>query len=175
MLAGNTGYVPSSFNSIASVTATGGETSFTLSSIPQTYKHLQLRYSGLLNPAGNITVRFNSNSTNNYYFYGAGMSGTSGDYVSTFGSSFYLSGATYGASPTYATVGMMDIYDYTSTTRNKSFKNFLGRVGAANTASEVWWWGGFLNSDTSAISSITIYGSNAFVAGSVFSLYGMSA
>lgn len=174
MLAGNPAFFPSVYTSIASVTAAGGETSFAFTSIPQSYKHLQLRYSGRLDPSGNMTLRFNGNNPSNYYMYGAGGYGSTVNYESIQGTSFYISGTGQGANVTYATVGLFDIYDYSTTGRNKSFKNFLGKAGNATTNSEVWWTGGFVNLDTNALSSIQILGSNGFVAGSVFSLYGMS-
>jgi len=174
MRAGNPPFIPSVYVSIASVTSTGGETSFAFTSIPQTYKHLQLRYSGRLDPSGNMTLRFNNNNPSNYYGYGAGAYGSAVNYESIQGTSFYISGTGQGANVTYATVGLFDIYDYSSTGRNKGFKNFLGKAGNATSNSEVWWTGGFVSLDTGALNSIQILGSNPFVAGSVFSLYGMS-
>jgi len=39
----NSAYIPTSYESIASATGTGSSNTITLSSIPSTYKHLQLR------------------------------------------------------------------------------------------------------------------------------------
>ena len=166
--------VPTDFESIASFTATGSETTTTFSSIPQTYKHLQVRYSIRNNPAGNMFLRYNSISAG-YYQYGAGMSGTAGNYEQLTNDQFYLSGTAVGGNATYDTVGIVDIHDYTSTVSNKSFKNFLGKITNANTSSEVWWMGGMVASSTSAITSLLITSSNAMVSGSVVSLYGIKA
>ena len=62
---------PGDFQSISSFTAVGGETTITLSSIPATFKHLQLRciakdtYSAS-NGSQALGVRFNSDSGANY-------------------------------------------------------------------------------------------------------------
>ena len=60
----------SSFESIATVTASGGETSLTFSSISQDYKALQMRYIGMDNSggtsAGALKIRLNSDSGANY-------------------------------------------------------------------------------------------------------------
>ena len=164
---------PTDFESIASFTATGSETTTTFSSIPQTYKHLQLRYSLRSDPSGNAFLRFNGNNPNNYYQYGAGASGTAGNYEMLRNTQFYISGTAYGLDATYATVGIIDINDYTSTVSNKSYKGFLGKVGTANSSSETWWMGGFVALDTNAITSLVLVTSNAMVSGSVISLYGI--
>jgi len=66
LLAGNAAFNPSSFESIA--TATGsGQTSVTFSSIPSTYKHLQIRIiardnSGNGGGSGALRLRFNGDT-----------------------------------------------------------------------------------------------------------------
>ena len=82
MLAGNAAYNPSSYESVATVTVgAGGSSSISFTSIPSTYKHLQLRISGLAG-AADAYLYLNSDTTNsNYYMhslYGNGSSAQAG-------------------------------------------------------------------------------------------------
>ena len=68
-----------SYESIATVTVgAGGSSSISFSSIPSTYKHLQIRSINLSSSTdNNILMRFNSDSGANYsrhYVYGDGAS-----------------------------------------------------------------------------------------------------
>ena len=72
---------PSSFESIATATGTGSSGVITFSSIPSTYKSLQIRYmskdtnasDGVLNPK----IQFNSDTGNNYAYHELRGDGTS--------------------------------------------------------------------------------------------------
>jgi hypothetical protein len=169
------------YESIATVTAAGGETSMSFTSIPSTYQHLEIR--GIArdtiansNGAG-IKMRFNSDTGTNYvrhYLYGDGTNAVAGantgfDLISFIGGSMgdNSTASTFGAS-------IISIQDYASTTRNKTVRGFSG--SEANTASANFYV--VLNSglwlNTSAITSITMLpGQTAFKAGSTFALYGI--
>ena len=71
---------PSNYYSIATATVTsGGTASITFSSIPSTYTHLQLRGFVRMNRADyadNLSIRFNSDSSSNYYSHGVRGDGT---------------------------------------------------------------------------------------------------
>lgn len=182
-LGGNPSYVPPSFESIATVMGNGSSTSLTFSSIPQTYASLQIR--GLSrNVSGNsgnsnLNIRFNSDSGSNYtrhFLRGTGSAiGSYGDTGSTW--AIVQDGdLSWTASSAFKAVSIIDIHDYTSTTRNKTVRSFAGQnvndtgdSGTAVALSSVLWI------NTAAITSITITsaGGSAFDSTSVFSLYGI--
>jgi hypothetical protein len=185
MLAGNTAYSPSAFVSIATVTAAGGESTLSFTSIPQTYKHLQIRGLGKsLSPYGisGDIIRFNSDSGANYtkhYFYGNGSSvGSTGSAsqtsAQTDGYSVGTSGSTY---TNYYGAIILDIIDYSSTTKYKTLRsqagfdvNTLAFTGDVYIMSNLW-----LN--TAAITSITMSDSSGLLygAGATFALYGIAS
>ena len=118
--------VTSSYESIATVTVGSGGTAyaeFTL--IPSTYKHLQIRCS-IRGSANNYQlVRLNSDSANNYayhYMYGTGAAVGAGNVTST--SSMGFTDTTNTASIFNGLI--IDILDYTSTTKNKTLKGLGG-------------------------------------------------
>jgi len=169
------------FESIASVTASGGETSFTFSSIPSTYQHLEIR--GInrdtiaLSGAAGVNLQFNNDTGANYgrhWLLGDGANVSAG--ANTGFDAIYLIGGSIKGSSTSSTFGasIISIHDYASTTKNKTVRAFTG--SDANTASANFYV--VLNSglwlDTSAITSIKLLpGQTAFAAGTTFALYGI--
>ena len=114
------------YESIATVTVGSGGTSFAeFTSIPSTYKHLQIRCS-IRGTANNYQlVRLNSDSANNYayhYMYGTGSAIGAGNVTST--SSMGFTDTTNTASIFNGLI--IDILDYTSTTKNKTLRGFGG-------------------------------------------------
>jgi hypothetical protein len=184
MLVGNSPYVPPSFESIQTVTAAGGETNLVFTSIPSTYKHLQIRgiarntYSG----AGQLSLRIYFNTINtpsstsyaDHYLLGNGSSASSvgasvaANFIvqSSQGSDADIANA-YGAS-------IIDIHDYASNTKNKTVKYVAGySMNTTSTDSTVSIGSGLWVS-TSAITQITIQNAViSFKAGSTFALYGI--
>lgn len=160
----------SSFESIATVTVgSGGSSSITFSSIPSTYKHLQIR--GISFYGSWMGMRFNGVSTvntyNSHYIRGNGSvadSGTSGaDDSIRFG---------IGGDTTNPTGVVVDILDYTSTNKYKTIRSLSG--GDNNGSGSVVLGSGFFLGNTNAITSITIvnyFGGN-FPQYSSFALYG---
>jgi hypothetical protein len=178
MLAGNTAFVPTSFDSIATATATGA--SITFSSIPSGYKSLQIRgiYKDTSTSSGQVApvyVVFNSDTGNNYashYLRGNGTDATATAVTSTTwirvdGAGVVSTTGAYGAS-------IIDIIDYSSTSKNKTLRAFAGGNGnttgtnyMASLSSGVW-------INTAAITSVTVYaGNGGFASGSTFALYGI--
>jgi hypothetical protein len=168
---------PSSYESIATATASGGETSFTFSSIPSTYQHLQIRYKAQRNTTnvGFMSLRINGVTTTGNYtnhdLYGNGSTVT----ASGLSASSYSEarGPEMPANSTANTFGnaICDIHDYTSTTKNKTIRWF---GGWDNNGSGYVGLNSNLFLSTSAITSLTIYfAGDAVSAGSVFSLYGI--
>lgn len=166
---------PSSFESISTITlgSTGG-VSFT--SIPSTYKHLQLRCSLIGNDASLITVRYNGDTGSNYarhWIFGDGTNiGLNGEQ----NMSYWRGGVTptSGTTTTIFTPIIIDILDYASTSKYKTGRSFMGFD-----LNGAWGQGAYLLSglwvNSSAINQIdlNIQTGNGFIAGSVFSLYGI--
>lgn len=157
---------------IATFTATGGETSFTFDSIPQTYKHLQLRsmYKDTYNLNSsqyNLKLRFNSVSTFAYtrHYLDSG----SGSITST-GSASTTEITVLGAgSESGFGVSIIDILDYTATSKIKVVRGFAGSKDdrRVTVSSGIW-------NNTSAITSVFVFPDVlGFDSGSTFTLYGL--
>jgi hypothetical protein len=166
----NAAFNPSSYESIASADLNGISTT-TFSSIPSTYKHLQLRFLGIESSlASTFRLRFNGDTGANYarhWLYGDGSSATAGGTAST---SVIDVGSKLGIL-TEPCVGIIDIQDYTSTSINKTVRSFSGHD--RNGAGEVGLYSGvWLN--TSAITSITFFASAGNQnSGATIALYGI--
>ena len=166
------------FEPIATVTAAGGESSLSFTSIIGTYKHLQIRGIGRNNYAAAVAdqlkLQFNSDTGSNYALHnlrGDGATVTAVGSASNPDIVMYrvtvLSGA---ASNIYGAL-IVDIHDYSSTSKYKTVRYFggadLNGSGAASLGSGLW-------QSTSAITRIDILGAGTtFAAGSTFSLYGI--
>ena len=169
----------SSYESIATATGTGSSGTITFSSIPSTYKHLQIRGFSLSTAgvnASTITVRFNSDSGSNYAYHRLLGDGAA---VYSVGSatqtSMFLGGAIAGTN--VANVGgatIIDIIDYASTSKYKTLRSFNGSDG--NTGGGVYYLelDSGLWQSTSAINSISlISGAANFTTSTTFALYGI--
>ena len=163
---------PAAWDSIATFTPTSS--SLTFSSIPSTYRHLQIRYVAKTGSNAAAYIQFNGDTGSNYAFHY--MRGNRVD-ISPFG---YANQTTIGISPpdngvgtTQPSTGVIDIIDYQSTTKNKTVKTFCGRDANITSGAEVAIISGLWRS-TSAINSITIttFGTN-FTSGTQFALYGI--
>ena len=168
------------YESISTVTAAGGETSLTLSSISSTFTHLQVRaiardtYTGT--NIRSLLVRFNSDTGSNYarhIFYGNGTSAlATGTDTTTFMNLWSCAPADGMTASVYGGI-LLDVLDYASTTKYKTMRGFTGAdvngTGSVNLVSGLW-------QSTSAITSITfIAEATAFKAGTTFALYGIKA
>jgi hypothetical protein len=170
-----------SYESIATVTAAGGEASLTFSSIPATYASLQIRgiyrdqYTA--NPySAELRVRFNSDSGANYvshWLQGDGSTATAQSNTGANQIKIISAGVADAVSANIYGASIIDIHDYVSTTKNKVTRAFAGaNDNTSSTEFKV-----SLNSglwlDTSAITSIGLLAPNNFKAGSTFALYGI--
>ena len=163
------------YESIATVTASGGESSLTFSSIASTYTHLQIRYLSRNQGASGddpLNIQFNSDFTNSNYkthrLHGDGSSASSDAYS-------YPIGATTngnGNANTYFAGGVVDILDYANTNKNKTIRSLSGWDGNGSgqvyLISELW-------INTAAISTIklSLFSGGTFGANSTFALYGV--
>ena len=179
------GVTPSttSFESIATVTVgSGGSSGITFSSIPSTYKHLQLRFIGRMDSgsyyAQGLNVQFNSDSGSNYaWHYIAGYSGAgtsvfaSGNPDYTFMQNVGVMAPTSWGSNVFG-VGIIDILDYANTNKYKTMRTLGGAesndtsfYNYASLSSGLW-------RSTSAINSIYLY-NYTFQQNSQIALYGI--
>lgn len=170
--------VTNSYESIATVTVgPSGSSSISFTSIPNTYKHLQVRYTArtaVNDVSDNVWSRFNSDTGSNYSFH----------LVEANGSSVSAAG---GASQTRALFGrctsntavannfggaVVDILDYADTNKYKTLRTLAGDdnngTGSIRYESSLWL-------STSAVNSITITtgGFVNFLQYSKFALYGI--
>lgn len=165
-----------SYESIATFALTSNTATVTFSSIPQTYKHLQIRIygksQGTTNPTDSLQLSFNGSST-------------SGDYAS-----HYVKGngsaASAGARTTWGDglvdmIGrngnwgscVVDVLDYTSTNKNLTVRGIGGAdangSGVVSLASVLWH-----PSTLAAVTSITLDpNGNTWSSGSKIALYGV--
>jgi hypothetical protein len=163
---------PSSFYNIATSTPSSGTTSITLSSIPSTYKSLQLRINGMLQTTSSSwNIQLNGDTGSHYAFHALdgdgstaaarGVTGTDGYYL------LYKDGMNAGSYPTTA---IIDIIDYSSTSKYKTVRGISGQdrngSGSIELGSSLW-----LN--TAAINSITVNTVNS-ATGTSIALYGVN-
>lgn len=158
----------------------GGSALITFSSIAADWQHLQLRYlsrSTRASASDSVSFRFNGDSGSNYarhVLYGDGASvGALATASSTLINCGLGAGASAGASMFGG--GVVDILDYTSTTKNKTIRTSTG-VDANSSGGDFRFGSGLWFATPAAINSITIYaqdGLASFVEYSTFALYGI--
>ncbi len=161
---------PGDFDSISSTTVgAGGSTSIVFSSIPQTYKHLQIRAIARNTTQVNwVQAYFNTDSnTANYPRHqmnanGTAVAGNSGnDYLR-----FLVP-----TSANYFSIGIIDILDYTDTNKYTTVRT-IGGVSLNGSGTVQVLSGAWLSFD--AITTITINMSgDTFAQYSSFALYGI--
>lgn len=174
--AGGGGGGASSYELIESNVLGSNAASVTFSSIPSTYKHLQLRIvarGAIASSYEQLNMRFNSDTGTNYswhWIYGDGSSVTS----STNGpnQSEMRIGQTAGNTTTANTFSaeIVDVLDYANASKYKTIKTLSGKPTTNNFIE--------LNSgnwrSTSAVTSVTLFASGGnLLTGSRFSLYGI--
>ena len=157
-----------SYESIATVSVSSPTSYIDFTSIPSTYKHLQIRAihtmsGGLSNLY--MTLNGSTNSTYYHYLFGDGSSATAG---STASNIFTIQ---FGNTSTTMNAEIIDILDYGSTTKNKTIRTLAGvdynGSGGVYLSSNLY-------STTSAISSIRIGGASYNLGQySTFALYGI--
>jgi hypothetical protein len=190
MLAGNTtwiGWEPAgAFDALGSITV--GSTSLAsvvFTGIPTGYKHLQVRYivkssRSVSNPLDELNLRMNDDSGNNYAqhcFFGEGSGAGIANAVVISGNNIELGSGFIGdaLSGSQFGVGILDILDYSSSSKTKTIK-LLGGVdfnGAPVYGGRVGIGSGVWNS-TSPITSLTLFADNGnIIQNSSFTLYGV--
>ena len=173
---------PTSFESIATATGTGSNASITFSSIPSTYKHLQVRILARNTSAavGENLPEFDVNGDTTvakyayHQAYGNGATVTAGGVTGALPRYGYVVRDLTDANVMGVTI--LDVLDYASTTKNKTFRMLTG--SDRNGAGQISLFSG-LFIDTSAISSLTFYAAalaiptTYFTSATTFALYGI--
>jgi hypothetical protein len=160
--------------SIATTTLSSNSSTITFSSVPQVYKHLQIRAVHQSTAASWTNISLNSDTTASNYvmhrFSGDGATAFAESYVSSNQRRFFTSYP----SP-YWCSSVIDILDYTDTNKNTTVRGLHSWVGdgasgfdgEANYISNLW-----LNTAAVSTIDITIPGQN-FTQYSKFALYGI--
>jgi hypothetical protein len=168
------------FESIQTVTVgSGGQANIEFTSIPATYKHLQIRgigrgtYNGAVNEDQYMYIQFNSDTASNYSRHrlsGSGSAASSGAEINqNQGMAGWITTLNATANTFYGAV--IDILDYENTNKFKTVKSLSGGdmngAGYVNLYSSLW-------RSTSAITSIKLSPqSNNFAQYTSFALYGI--
>lgn len=163
------------YESIATAMGTGSSGIITFSSIPQTYKHLQLRIfnnsSRVGAASGSGRMQFNGDTTGtNYfthYFYTTGAGTVTGGANNENYGMFYN-----GDTTTYA-ASIVDILDYANTSKKTTARIYTG-FDKNDSAGQTGFAGLFWN-NTAAVTQIVLNEGNGYNWGSNsrFSLYGI--
>jgi hypothetical protein len=169
--------VTNSYESIATALGTGSSGIITFSSIPSTYKHLQIRAivrnTGSGSNEQTLLITTNSDTGANYATHrlaGNGSVAYAQSYTSGTAIAPYFNPENGKTSNTYGAF-VIDLLDYANTSKNKTFR-ILGGVdfngsGSIGLVSGAWF-------NTSAISSITLTsGGGSWTTATHFALYGI--
>jgi hypothetical protein len=164
------------YESIASVTVgSGGSSTITFSSIPSTYKHLQIRGIGRSDrggqPTDQIRYRLNGDTGSNYTYHELLGNGSS---ASVYGQTASVGIAGIITAPTTTSgifgIAVIDILDYADTNKYTTLRFLSGYdsngSGQVLLGSSLW-------TDTSAVNSITLAAIASYVQYSSFALYGI--
>ena len=158
------------YESIATLSvASGTQAALEFTSIPSTYKHLQLRFYGNATSNTSGTIQINGNTTTSDYWTHT-LGGNGGSAYATAYNNIYA--------PYYTSTGgkcvayVLDILDYTSTAKLKTLRLFGGYD--ANSSGSIFLQSVNFNS-TAAVSSIKLLidGSTNWNAGTHAAIYGI--
>ena len=166
-----------SYESIATVTVgSGGTSSVTFSSIPQTYTHLQLRAIARCTDASkdtNVYMQINGDTATNYSqhgLYGDGATASSYGVANDSNPPVFRTSSGNSAANTFG-VGILDILDYSNTNKYKTNRILTGH-DENGTGGYIFLFSTLWRS-TSAVTSLYITGTTALTQYSSFALYGI--
>jgi hypothetical protein len=161
---------------LGTYTADNTAATFTIGSIPGTYKHLLLVGTALQSSTTQNSVLFTLNGDTGANYTGTGFGYYAGglqNYAPTGGVNGTILRSMATSTDTILRFGCFDmwIYDYASTSNTKNFSYRSGSLAAAALTSVSF--NGFWNNSADAVTTITVYSAANFNAG-VFKLYGVS-
>ena len=175
LLVGNAPFIPSDYESIQTVTVgSGGASSVSFSSIPSTYKHLQVRILTRSTFGANewpIFVQLNGNGSG-YAYHDLQGNGSAVSASASSSQSLMQLGDTSAANGTANSFGVfiMDILDYADTNKNKTGRTLYGYdlngSGKVGLRSGLW-------ANTAAVTSLSFGTGGNFAEYSSFALYGI--
>jgi len=185
LLGGNDVILGGSYDAIGTVVVgSGGQSSVSFTSIPSTYKHLQIRMMALSNRStfgvDALLIRFNSDTGMNYSQHtlnGNGASAAASGQGTGSIPGFYMDFAIGTTVSSYPGIAIIDVLDYANSNKNKVIRalggtDLNGTIGGApgrvNLASSSWF-------NTNAINSISMtpYTGTLFTQYTQFDLYGI--
>jgi hypothetical protein len=165
------------FDSIATAVGTGSSGTISFTSIPSTYRHLQIRFIArgtIADTNADIYCYLNADTAQANYarhnLRGNGSSATAGGSAA---SAFPIAGDITGGNSTASMygVGVIDILDYANTNKYKTVRSLSGED--QNGSGSIFFFSN-LYMQTTAISSISIVVQSAnFATNSQFALYGV--
>ena len=164
--------VGGNYESIATVTVgSGGASNVEFTSIPSTYKHLQIRYIARGSILTNSLMQFNADTGTNYSWHVLYGTGASALAVGG-GSNSFMYASNIASATSNFTGGVIDILDYASTSKYKTMRTLGGYD--ANGSGEIGLFSGSWQS-TSALTSIKLYpnSSGTYTQYTQFALYGI--
>ena len=179
-VAGAGGAAAGAYEQISTQILTTTAASVNFSSIPSTYKHLQIRATMKSNSGTVSRVRAQVNGVTSASYASHNLRGTgaevlSGNFTTANSTEMrdiggFIPGTFFEGEANYSAM-IMDVLDYTNTSKNTTFRSFNGMHRPSFTYV-------YLSSgvylDTPAISSINLFlDSGSFIAGSRISLYGI--
>lgn len=170
------GGASASFESIATITGNSTNNTVSFTSIPSTFKHLQIRGTARSDAAATIVslyARPNNDTAANYAWHQLAGDGSTGYANGSASVGEIFAGNPIAANSTanrIATV-IIDILDYTSTSKYKTLRIFAGHdlngSGRVQIISGLWM-------STNAITSFDLTASNGFLTNQAsFALYGI--
>ena len=170
ILASAGGGASTAYESIATATGTGSSATITFSSIPSTYTHLQIR--GMANDGGggNVQIRVNGDTGTNYSRHRLFGQGTTASATGSATQAQIDTGMYAGYTTNTMSVFCIDLLDYASTTKYKTFRGLAGYdengAGGISVFSGLW-------QSTSAVTSISLIDNvQSFNTQTTFALYG---
>jgi hypothetical protein len=165
-----------SYESIQTVTIGSEVPTVSFTSIPQTYKHLQVRgiaNNGETSGYNNQALRFNSDTASNYSYHslsgdGSSASAAAGSSITSINDIFRIPPTSSGIFGAF----IVDILDYTSTNKTKTVRSLNG--GDSNGSGWIGLHSGLWYATPAAITSMTFISSSGnFGQYSSFALYGI--
>jgi hypothetical protein len=168
--------ITNSYESIATVTGTGSSGVINFTSIPGTFKHLQIRISALPTAAETIACRVGNGSIDTATNYTRHSLNGNGTDAAAYGVANFAYWNIYGlrvvSDTTNPIVAVVDILDYADTNKFKTFRALSGtdKNGSGEVALNSGLW-----RSTSAIDQIRVFaeGAGNWATSSTFALYGI--
>lgn len=141
-------------------------------SIPDTYKHLQIRATWANSTGSDTWMRINNDTSNNYAAHFLNGNGSSASASAITGASALGAYVGYSGSTTSFTTAVLDVLDYTSTTKAKTTRSLTGYD--ANGSGQVYLFSSLWFATPAKITSLKITPASGTINQySQFALYGI--